>query len=95
MHFDFIQLQSELMKKMRAGKFSEIAELLNKFVEDVYFEAEYVSNFSAEQFNNFTKILDKEMEKLLDQIFSQLLNGEERQTSEMTYEQFNSDWQQF
>lgn len=91
MHFDFIQLQSELMKKMRAGKFSEIAELLNKFVEDVYFEAEYVSNFSAEQFNNFTKILDKEMEKLLDQIFSQLLNGEERQTSEMTYEQFNSD----
>lgn len=90
MNFDFMKLQIELTKKLRAGKFSEIADYLSTFVQNAYFEAECDFNFSVEQFNEFTLIMERGVDELLNQIFSQILNSG-NEVFEMANEQFDSD----
>lgn len=86
---DFPQLQSELTHKIYAGKFGEIAGVLNAHLKDAYRNAEHNSNQTINNMNDLVDILKADIDELIDQTLSQILSGDRKMTESIDHKYEN------
>ena len=71
---DFVEIQKEITEKIMSGKFNEISEILNSYVEKACYDRE-TGKLSPKKFNKFMVVFNKELDLIVNQSMQQILHN--------------------